>query len=265
MPAVNVLYLPRDERLRTIIRTALDLVEEVYKQEFLAGIRFVSFNVDDEVDVEQVMHIAVREGFTRLAKHSGCEPKIRSLYFFIVHSSPRLRYAWVPVSKDSIASDIYDAVVHEIMHLTLDRLPEDLREALITSFRRDTKLDDIVRRRGYPLGLVCTVRSLVEEATVMYIFDNYFLKLMKNPATPTNKTRIKDITFEWLSTCGFELEHELLDVLVKLYRKLTRSDLASLRATIHQAFETMIKKFPIDVLESNRAKYEILYRKEPAP
>jgi hypothetical protein len=262
MPAVNVLYLPRDERLRTIVRTALDLVEEVYKQGFLAGIRFASFNLDDEVDVEQVMHIAVREGFTGLVKHSGCEPKIRSLKFFMLHSNLRLRYVWVPVFKDRLASDIYDAVVHEITHFAFDRLPEDLREALITSFRRDTKLDDIVGRHGYPLGLVCTVRSVVEEATVIYIVDNYFLKLMKNPATPTNKTPIKNLTLDRFTTCGFELEHELLNVLFKLFRKLTRSDLVSLRATMHQAFETMIKKFPADVLESNRAKYELLYRSE---
>jgi hypothetical protein len=262
--AVNVLYLPRDDRLRTIVRTALDLVEEVYKQEFLAGIRFASFDVEDRVDVEQVMHVAVREGFANLVQHSGCEPKLRSLRFFMIHSNLRLRYAWVPIFKDRIASDIYDSVVHEITHLTLGRLPEDLWEALIVSFRRDTKLDDIVGRRGYPLGLTCAVRSIVEEATVMYIFDNYFLKLMKNPATPTNKTHIKNLTIDRLTTCGFEIEHELLDVLVKLFRKLTRTDLASLRATMHQAFETMIKKFPADVLESNRAKYEILYHKEPA-
>jgi hypothetical protein len=263
MAVINVLYLPRDERLRTIVRTALDFVEEVYKQEFLAGIRFASFDEEDSVDVEQAMHVAVREGFTNLVKHSGCEPKIRSLNFFIIHSNTRLRYAWVPTFKDWIVTDIYDAIVHEITHLAFGKLPEDLRGALITSFRKDTKLDDIVRRHGYPLGLVCVVRSLVEEATVMYIVDNYFLKLMKNPATPTNKTRIKDITLEWLSTCGFEIEDELLGVLVKLFRKLTRSDLASLRATMHQTFETMINKFPADVLESNRAKYGVLYRREP--
>jgi hypothetical protein len=261
MAVINVLCLPRDDRLRTIVRTVLDFVEEVYKQEFLAGIRFASFNVEDHVDVEQAMHVATREGFTKLAKRIEHEVKIRSLYFFIIHSNPRLRYAWVPVSKDSIVSDIYDAVVHEIAHLTLDRLPKDLREALITSFRRDTELDGIVRGHGYPLGLMCTVRFLVEEATAIYIADNYFLKLAKNPATPTNKTGIKNLTLDRLTTCGFEIEHELLDALVKLYRKLVRTDLASLRVAIHQAFETMIEKFPADVLESNRAKYGILYSK----
>jgi hypothetical protein len=260
MPTIQVLYLPRDDKLRTAVSTALDFVEEVYKRGFLAGIRFASFDVEDNVDVERVMHIAVREGFTNLVKHSGCEPKLRSLYFFIIHGNLRLRYAWVPVSKDSAVSDIYDAIVHEITHLTLDRLPEDLRRTLITSFRRDTKLDDIVRGRGYPLGLMCTVSFLVEEATIIYIVDNYFLKLMKNPATPTNKTRIKNLTLDRLTTCGFELEHELLDVLVKLFRILVRTDLASLRVAMHQVFEKMIKKFPADVLESNRAKYGILYR-----
>ena len=259
MTVINVLHLPRDERLRTIVRTVLDFIEEVYKQEFLVGIRFASFDVEDHVDVEQAMHVATREGFTKLAKRTEHEVEIRSLYFFMVHCNPRLRYVWVPVSKDSTVSDIYDAVVHEITHLTLDRLPEGLREALITSFRRDTELDDMVRGRGYPPGLMCTVRFLVEEATVIYIVDNYFLKLAKNPATPTNKTRIKNLTLDRLTTCGFEIKHELLDVLVKLYRKLVRTDLASLRVAMHQAFETMIEKFPADVLESNRAKYGILY------
>jgi hypothetical protein len=41
--------------------------------------------------------------------------------------------------------------------------------------------------------------------------------------------------------------------------KIARSDLAEFRKEVHGVFTKMIKKLPADVLESNRAKYGILY------
>jgi hypothetical protein len=45
--------------------------------------------------------------------------------------------------------------------------------------------------------------------------------------------------------------------------KIARSDLVEFRKEIHGIFAKMIKRFPADVLESNRAKYEVLYRTTP--
>jgi hypothetical protein len=262
MTLVNVLYLPRDERLRTIVRTTLDFVEEVYKPEFLASIRFVSYDLNDDDETEHVKHIAYREGFAGLVIRRGRELELIPLYFFSPHSDALLQYAWIPVIEHMTIPEMYDVIVHEITHLALVRLPEDLMEALVNSFRKDTNLDNIVGRHGFPPDLVQAVSTTIQEVTVLYITYNYFRKLKKSPEIPTTQTYIKDYAlgrYRGVTTYRLEPKH-VLDVLAKLYYIMARTDLASLRVAIHQAFETMIKKFPADVHESNKAKYEILYR-----
>jgi hypothetical protein len=44
---------------------------------------------------------------------------------------------------------------------------------------------------------------------------------------------------------------------------MSRRDLANVRRVVHEVFKKLAKKFPVDVLESNRAKYEVLYRATP--
>jgi hypothetical protein len=273
VPVINVLYLPRDERLRTIVRTALDFVEEVYKQGFLAGIRFASFNLDDKVDVELAKRVADREGFTRLVERVGRVIEPKSMFFYLPHSDTALQYVWVPVFRGLEvwapalrglkASKIYDIVVHEITHLAFDRLPEGLKNALVNSFRIDVNIDDVIREHGFSPALVQSIAELVHEVAVLYITYNYFVELKKSPEIPTTQTYIKEFALDQYR--GIITEHGPkprypASVLAELFYRIARTDLASLRMTAHRVFETMINKFPADVYESNRAKYEILYR-----
>jgi hypothetical protein len=272
MTVMNVLYLPRDEKLRTIVRTALDFVEEVYKRGFLAGIRFVSFNLDDKVDVELVKRVADREGFTELVERIGRKIEPKSVLLFLPHSNTALQYVWVPVFKEldvwapalkeSKIPMIYDVMVHEITHLAFDRLPEDLKNALVNSFRMDVNLDDVIREHGFSPALVQSIATLVHEVTIMYITYNYFMELKKNPAIPTTQTYIKNFALDQYRGIIMERGPKPrypASVLAELFYRIAHTDLASLRMTTHRVFETMINKFPADVLESNRAKYGVLY------
>jgi hypothetical protein len=265
VPVINVLYLPRDERLKTIVRTTLDLVEEVYKQGFLAGIRFVSFKLDDNVDVEQVKQIAVREGFRGLVERRGHALEPKSLLFYIPHGRSNLQYVWIPIFKDIPIIEIYDIIVHEITHLAIDRLPDDLIRTLIISFAIDTNLDDVIVEHRFSPDLVQAINTLIDEVTVMYITYNYFRELKKSPEIPTTQTYITEFALDQyrgiIMRYGTKLEHTA-DAVAKLLHRVAHTDLAFLRVAVHQVFETMIKRFPADVYESNRAKYGILYRKQ---
>jgi hypothetical protein len=273
MPAIQVLYLPRDDKLRTVVSTALDFIEEVYKRGFLAGIRFASFNLDDKVDVELAKRVADREGFTKLVERIGRIIEPKSLFFYLPHSDTALQYVWAPVFKELGVwapalkelkiPMIYDIVVHEITHLAFDRLPEDLKKSLVNSFRMDANLDDVIREHGFSPALVQSIAALVHEVAVMYITYNYFVELKKSPEIPTTQTYIKSFALDQYR--GIIMEHGPkprypATVLAELFYRIARTDLASLRMTTHRVFETMINKFPADVYESNRAKYEILYR-----
>jgi hypothetical protein len=257
MTAINVLYLPRDERLRTIVRTALDFVEEVYRDEVLSDLKFVSFDPDDEIDVVQAKHVADREGF-RLER--------RSFVFGLPHYDSKFMYAWVPISREWSISYLFEVVAHEVTHHAFDKLPAKDRMALATALRNDlgVEVDEMIRRRRPPSELAEEITKAINETVTAYIIDNYFKRLEREPKTPTTKTYIQRFAETWYKYYGSiaPSKHER-EIMSMIYYKMAYNDLPNYRETIHRMFTKLIKKLPVDVLESKRAKYEILYRGEP--
>ncbi len=256
-----MLYLPRDDRLRTIVRTALDFVEEVYRDEFLAGFRFVSFNPDDDVDVERVKVIAARERFTDLVEHEGCKLKPVIPAFVLPHSDFKDRYAWIPVSSGFRAPLILDVVAHELTHLAFDRLPESDRVLLYGAFLRDVNLAEIVMKTRLPKWLIEMINEAFSEIASLYIVDNYFIGLERTSKTPTLTAKMLLVAIGYmLALSEMQIPESLARILATMYYKIGYRDLVEFRKEVHGIFTKMIKKLPVDVLESNRAKYGILYR-----
>jgi hypothetical protein len=260
MTVINILYLPRDGRLRTIVRTTLDFVEEVYKQEFLAGIRFVSFDPDDDVDVEHVKVIASRERFTDVVEHEGCKFKPVIPTFVLPHSDFDDRYVWIPVSSDFRAPLILDVVAHELTHLALDRLPDSDKVLLYGAFLRDVNLAEIVTKTRLPGWLIREINEAFLEITTLYIVDNYFIGLERTSKTPTLTSKMLLVAIGYmLALSEMRIPESLARILATMYYKIGHRDLVEFRKEVHGVFTKMIKKLPADVLESNRAKYGILY------
>jgi hypothetical protein len=254
MPAINVLYLPRDERLRTIVRTALDFVEEVYKDEILSDLRFVSFNPDDRLfDVKQVEHIAEREGF---------ELDPMSFDFYGSHYNHKKVYAWVPVSRESKIPDIFDDIAHEVTHHVLHKLPIEDRTVLTVALRNDLgmEVNEMIRRlpRSLLFELAEEIVKIVNETVTIYIVYNYFKALEREPKTPTPLSNIR----HFIRTRSIDLiirpVHEA-EIMSRIYAIMASDDLPNYRRVIHRMFMKLIKKLPVDVFESNRAKYGVLY------
>jgi hypothetical protein len=266
MPAINVLYLPRDERLRMLVRTALDFIEEVYRDEVVSGLRIASFDLKDDVDVEQVKRIAVRENLG-LVERSGRELEPVLPYFFTPHYQLVKRYAWVPVSSDLKAPSMFSTIAHEVTFHAISVLPDEAFSALLRAFRTDVGLDEIIMRRklvGRPaFQLFFEIRYILYEIVAKYIIYNYFEGLEREAEVPTFLANIKDYALEKhrnLARYPPELKR-LTEVLSDVYLRLAYKDLVEFRRELHKVFtDLMIKKLPVDVLESNRAKYGILYR-----
>jgi hypothetical protein len=267
MAVINVLYLPSDDRLRSLVRLVLEFVEEVYRGEFLAGIRFVAFDPDNETDVERVKNIAGRERFVHEVRHARCRFEVVLPSFVLPHSNLDVGYTWIPISSEEREAPlILETVAHELTHQVLHRLPADHREPLARAFLNGTNLDkSLARFRAVPRWLIAEVGSTIDEFAVIYIVDNYFRGLRRGPETPTNMTKIGSVVIAKIlmfMSKPLEPEH-FVAILATAYRRLVSTDLPEFRRAVHETFMKTVERLPADVLESNRAKYEILYRRAP--
>ncbi len=267
MTVINVLYLPRDDRLRTVVRTILDFVEEVYRDEFLSDLKFVSFDMFDYADQELAKTVAVAEGFDHEVVHRRCRYRPWPPSFFRPHYITTKKYVWVPVYILDTAFNVFYVVIHEVIHHVFYRLPEEDRNDVIYNLRRDlgVDVDEMIRMHGVSAKWVKQAREIVDEAIALYIADNYFVNLEREPRTPTHQTRIK-IYAEWqLTNLVFRppRSRDFFEALSMAYLKLAHQDLASFRRAVHEAFAKTIKRFPADVLESNPSRYRVLYSNQP--
>jgi hypothetical protein len=280
IPAINVLYLPRDERLRTVVKISVDFVEEVYRGEMLlegfsfkilSGLKFVSFNVDDAFDVHMASITAYREGLDEVEHTRKCEivPREPRLFYW-PHYLPEKECAWVPVSAYRSPLRIHHDIAHEVTHHMFYKLSfHSPREAfdIVYTLRRELRnlgvdIDELIRKGEVRPDLLLDVNYIVHELVASYITDNYFVNLEREPRTPTYATDIANYV-KWayrdLVTRPQRRPAREVEVLEAIYRILAYRDLPNFRAEVHGLFTRVTKKLPVDVLESNRAKYGILY------
>ena len=266
MPII-VHYLPRDEKLRAVVETSLDFVTEVYRDEVLSGLRFVAFDVDDVYDVKNAAFTADIAGFTLLVERGKLRMKVepRPPYFFIPHYGVAEQYVWMPVSRHSSAPAIFSEVAHHITHHPVFRVPREDKSALTNAFDADTGLEELITRYGGSAELALEIILTINEVVVLYIISNYFVNLNREPVMTTIQANIRDFALGRHHALARrpQMSREDAIVLSEVYRRISRKDLANVRRAVHGAFVKMIKKFPADVLESNRAKYEVLYRATP--
>jgi hypothetical protein len=265
--SVIVHYLPRDEKLRAVIETSLSFVTEVYRDDVLSGLRFVAFDVDDAYDVKNAAFTADIAGFTLLVERGKLRMKVepRPPLFFMPHYGSEAQYVWVPVSRHWSAPVIFSEVAHYITHHPVFHVPREDKSALIGAFDTDIGLEELVGRHGGSVGLALEIIMIINEIAVRYIISNYFVNLNREPVMTTIQANIRDYALEMhhgLARRPLTSREDAI-VLSEMYRRMSRKDLANVKRAVHEAFKKMIKKFPVDVLESNRAKYEVLFRATP--
>jgi hypothetical protein len=269
MPAVNVLYLPRDERLRTIVRTALDFIEEVYKDEIISDLKLVSFDPNDSHDVESVKQIAVREGFMEEVERRKKRKIEPTDAFFAPHYNVARKVIWIPVPKDWDAPLVLDNMAHEVAHHAIPKIPTQELYALAIIFALESGTYHLIER--YWTAPVTMINGLAEdfasfftEVVAEYVANNYFLGLHREPVMTVPQANMRELSrhahvFMYL----FKRRRLVQEVAIisRLFQNLAYTDMPRFRSELHKHFVKLIKKVPADVLESNRAKYGILYRR----
>jgi hypothetical protein len=268
MPAVNVLYLPRDERLRAIVRTALDFIEEVYKDEIISDLRFVSFDPGDSHDVESVKQIAVREGFAEEVERRKKRKLEPTEVFFSPHYNIVRKAIWMPVYKDWDAPLVLYNMAHEVTHHTILKIPSQELYALVIVFAQESGVYDLIGR--YWTAPATMIKDLAEdfvaffsEVATEYVANNYFLGLRKEPVMTVPQANMRQLSrHAHLFMHLFKRRRLVQEVVIinRLFQNLAYVDMPRFRSELHKHFIRLVKKLPVDVLESNRAKYGILYR-----
>jgi hypothetical protein len=267
VPAIIVLYLPRDEKLRAVIETSLAFVEEVYKDEVLSGLRLVVFDMDDALDVKNATITADIAGFSTPVERKRLRVKVepRLPIFYSRHYSPVERYAWIPVSRHWSAPAIFSEVVHEITHHPIFYVPREDKSALVGAFSTDLGLEELTRRYRGTMDVALELIATINEVVVIYITSNYFQNLNREPVLSTIFANIRNFALERYHSLIRHPPRSKEDAMIlsEVFKRMSHRDLANLRRAVHEVFVKLIKKFPVDVLESNRAKYEVLYRITP--
>ena len=160
---------------------------------------------------------------------------------------------------------IFSEVAHHITHHPVFRVPREDKSAIVNAFKADTGLEELITRYGGSAELTLEIILTINEVAVLYIISNYFMNLNREPVMTTIQANIRDFALGRHFALAMRPQMSRKDAIVlsEVYRRISRKDLANVRRAVHSAFVKMIEKFPADVLESNRAKYEVLYRATP--
>jgi hypothetical protein len=268
MTIINALYLPRDDKLRALVRTILDFIEEVYKDEIISGLRFVSFDPGDSHDVESVKQVAVREGFAEEVERRKKRKLEPTEVFFVPHYNIVRKVIWIPVYKDWDALLVLYNMTHEVAHHAILKIPSQELYDLVIIFAQELGVYDLVGR--YWTAPTAMIKDLAEdfvaffsEVATEYVTNNYFLGLRKEPAMTVPQANMRQLSrHAHLFMHLFKRRRLIQEVAIinRLFQNLAYVDMPRFRNELHRHFIRLIKKFPADVLESNRAKYGILYR-----
>jgi hypothetical protein len=269
MAVINVLHLPRDDRLRSTVKTIIDFVGEVYKDEILSDLKFVSFDPNDGHDVESAKHVAVREGLSeeveRRKKHK-VEP---TEVFFVPHYNNVRKTVWIPISKDWDAPHMLFSIAHEVTHHTTLKIPDQDSHALAEIFVEETGTLGLIERYWTaPVTLIkdlsMDVVAIFLEVATEYITRNYFLGLHREPIMTIPQANMWELSRRaHLFMLLFRRRRLVQEAVIidRLFQNLAYADLPKFRRELHKSFIKLVKKLPVDVLESNRTKYEMLYRR----
>jgi len=240
-------YLPSNPKLRAFVERALEFVQRVYKDRLLARLEFVAFSIRDPRDVEEAEKLGVR--------------------FALSHYDSRRARVVVVEDPKTDAFGLFTSTAQEVTHHVLHG--PRIRQKVIKALLRDVPAlaTEIPARRlgsSERLGLAW----LMEELHAKYIVHNYFVKLNDKPVPVSQEPELID---EYKSA----FEHlELVNMLTRIPAiiKVTkiledemarkRNPFANFTATVHEMFAGAIKRFPVEVYNSNPSRYKILYSRQ---
>jgi hypothetical protein len=240
-------YLPSNPKLRAFAERALEFLRQVYKDRLLARLEFVAFSTRDPRDVEEAEKLEVR--------------------FALPHYDHRRARAVVVEDPKTDAFELFTSTVQEVTHHVLHgpRVRQKVVKALLWDVPDLTIQIPMRRLSPYERqGLAW----LLEELHTKYIVYNYFVGLNDKPVPVPQVPRLLDEYRSAFEHVGFVSVFARLPTLVKATKILEdemagkRNPFANFTATIHEMFAGAIKRFPVEVYNSNPSRYEVLYRRQ---
>ncbi len=251
-----ILYLPANPKYRAFIERALEFVEQVYKDEYLADLKIVAYSGLDRKDMEEIEKL---------------EKILNRRISWFSYYDPEARMAVIEEPYNGIALWVFTTVVEEVSHHVFVQRRQHYLERIITALLHDIpRLRKITRRAKQEE--VEQVSRLIEELFVKYVIDNYFYKLKDKPvfkpwAPGILRHTLLDLYFEpyfWAMIRGEKRELTIEEEIALTIRHevvVRRNPLPNFREAVHANFTEVIKRFPVEVYNSNPSRYKVLYKR----
>jgi hypothetical protein len=227
----------------------------------------VSFDPRDGHDVESAKQVAVREGFAEEVERRKKRKIEPTEAFFSPHYNVVRKAIWIPVLKDWDAPLVLYNMAHEVAHHAILKIPSQELYDLALIFAQESGTYYLVEK--YWTAPATMLKDLAVDFLVIftevateYIANNYFLGLRREPAMTVPQANMRELSrHAHLFMYLFKRRRLIQEatILNRLFQSLAYTDMPRFRSELHKHFVKLVKKFPADVLESNRAKYGILY------
>jgi hypothetical protein len=250
---MKILYLPANPKYRAFIERCIEFIEQVYKDEVLADLNFVALSSADKKDMEEKEKL---------------EKVLKLRIGMLSHYDPEARLAIVDEPYNGVALFVFWATVEEVSHHVFLTWEPYHREQVITALLNDIPRLRMVAKRAKQEE-VEQVSRLIEELFVKYVIDNYFYKLKDKPVfKPWIRGNFRYV-LEWHHSEYFwdkikrrqiTIEQEVAEIIFDEVI-VRRNPLPNFREVVHTSFTKVIKKFPVEVYNSNPSRYKVLYKR----
>jgi hypothetical protein len=246
---MNIVYLSANPKYRAFMERCIEFLEQVYKDEVLADLEFLAYLLTDPVD-------SVEAGKFGISTFD-----IGSYYL------PKTKRVVVAKTHQDHAVKIFKAAVEEVSHHALYgvHIVERVVEALLKDIPHLRTFATRVSERDVQM-----VHWFIIEFYTKYVVYNYFIELNDRP-TP-KPWELKDLREEITgyykhARMSLDIESDALGVINTIYVEamIFERSFPNFRKAIHSIFKSVIKRFPVEIYNSNPSRYEILYREQSIP
>jgi hypothetical protein len=244
---MKILYLPSNPKYRVFVERVLEFVEQVYRDEVLADLELIAYSPHDPRDLYEVRRRGIIERF------SHYKPAVKLLVVAEHHGSEAVR-VFVAVAEGVTNHALWGPFnVLRVVQALIKDIPR-----LKTIPRRVTSKDE------------AKLRIYVNTLYTRYAVDNYFVKLNDKPALMPWDSEIlldyieahyEEIRTRDILTGRRKREDAITAMLRIVYEEVIfkRNPLRKFREVVHEMFAGAIKRFPVEVYNSNPSRYKVLY------
>jgi hypothetical protein len=263
----RVFILTEDPEVRRFFEAAWEFVSRSVSADVLASLDYAVFTTERECREVRSLHGRVDE-FIAQEVQKLCSASQWGMYVPRVYGRPPSCIA-VKFQHELTNADNFLALAHEVGHHVIHAL--DAHGELVNALRRDLPSVTRIAAMGLPerarAFMAAAVYVLASEGAPSYIARNYFARLNVSPeeeflrALPLHHLASALLLLEDArKECARAGREDIARHITALQAALARAKFESTRRKVHEIAARAFARWPREVFEKNRERYETLFR-----